>query len=312
MNKNRTALFQDLIAATRMGLDMKHASGVVSDHDAQIASELLSALAAGRFHFVAETWHNNHDQNAGQNTGQIYPAELLLRAFTAAGDPIKPLEPITILSRAGLQSNFDQALILAGLDQALAQGLRPVSINTSARNVSNASFWYDVCDMLSDDFTPEEIQGQLTLEVTEDDLADSPCRDILLAMKRQFGCTFAIDDFYHDYAQFSAQDGNGSRDWLRLNNLRDIVDYVKIDGETVEAALDKTNPFNLADLVDRIKQIVPNVKIILERVKNADQAHAFNGVSDAVQGLYLPSDRQAFQEELFIAARNFPPRPPNL
>ncbi|AEP09593.1 EAL domain-containing protein [Micavibrio aeruginosavorus] len=309
MNKNRTALFQDLIAATRMGLDMKHAAGVVSDDDARIAGTLLSALAAGRYHFIAETWHNNHDEHADLVT---YPAELLLRAYTAEGTAIKPLEPITILSQSGLQSNFDQALILAGLDQALAQGLNPVSINTSARNVSNASFWYDVCDMLCDDFTPGEIHGQLTLEVTEDDLADSPCRDILLAMKRQFGCTFAIDDFYHDYVESNGHHGIGSRDWLRLDNLRDIVDYVKIDGVTVEAALDQRNPFNLGDLVDRIKHIVPNVKIVLERVKNADQAHAFNTVSDAVQGLYLTHDRDAFRRELFIAARNFPPRPENL
>lgn len=309
MNKNRTELFQDLIAVTRMDLDMKHAAGAVSDHDAQIAGELLAALAAGRYHFIAETWHNNHDESADLVT---YPAELLLRAYTVDGTAIKPLEPITILSRSGLQSNFDQALILAGLDQALSQGLHPVSINTSARNVSNASFWYDVCDMLSDDFTPEEIHGQLTLEVTEDDLADSPCRDILLAMKRQFGCSFAIDDFYHDYVENSGHHGIGSRDWLRLDNLRDIVDYVKIDGVTVEAALDKDSPFNLADLVDRIKHIVPDVKIVLERIKNADQAHAFNTVSDAVQGLHLTHDRDTFRRELFIAARNFPPRPENL
>lgn len=309
MNKNRTELFQDLIAVTRMDLDMKHAAGAVSDHDAQTAGELLAALAAGRYHFIAETWHNNHDESADLVT---YPAELLLRAYTVDGTAIKPLEPITILSRSGLQSNFDQALILAGLDQALSQGLHPVSINTSARNVSNASFWYDVCDMLSDDFTPEEIHGQLTLEVTEDDLADSPCRDILLAMKRQFGCSFAIDDFYHDYVENSGHHGIGSRDWLRLDNLRDIVDYVKIDGVTVEAALDKDSPFNLADLVDRIKHIVPDVKIVLERIKNADQAHAFNAVSDAVQGLHLTHDRDTFRRELFIAARNFPPRPENL
>lgn len=288
---------------------MKVAGGRLSREDAHSAFELLDALRESRFRFAAEPWHDAHERNGIQN----YPAEMLLRARTEADQPIKPLKPITIISNMGLQGAFDKALILAAVDQGLQEGLMPISINTSARNMNSAEFWNDISKMLRENFTPEEIKNNLTFEVTEDDLADNPCREILSQMIEEFGCTFAIDDFYHDRAyHIEHNSGFDSDDWKRLENLKGIISYVKIDGETVEATLDSDNPFNLAALIDKIKTYVPQAQIVLERIKDADQAFAVSGYGDAVQGWDLPNDRADFKDELEMAAHNFPPCPKHI
>lgn len=306
MTGGRRLLFQQLMVSVHMNLSLQSASGIMPTDKADPALVLLDSLLKSRFRFEAETWHDAHNRNGQQH----YPAELLLRATAADGQAIKPLAPITTISEAGLQAQFDKALILAGIHQALEEGLMPVSINTSARNIASADFWRGISQMLRDNFSPEEIDGQITFEVLEDDLANNPCREVLLAMKRDMGCRFAIDDFYHDRARhIEDNDGIDSHDWTRLENLKGIIDYVKIDGETVEAALNRQNRFDLEGLVNRIKTVVPQAHIILERIKDADQAHALSHVADAVQGLHLTKNRADFQRDLVDAKHNFPPRP---
>lgn len=304
MNEPCRKSFDRLIAQILTGLEMKISANPVKNPALEEGRALVRALQAGRYEFAAEIWHDAHERD----NAPIYPAELLLRATHENGERIKPLAPITAIAQAGLQSPFDQALILAGITQALARGQMPVSINTSARNIASPDFWDAVTDMLRTHFTRDEVHGQLTFEVTEDDLADNPCRETLLAMKEEFGCRFAIDDFYHDHtAQEQGNTGIDSLDWVRLENLKDIVDYVKIDGETVEAAT--AERFDLDTLVGRIKRIAPGVHIILERIKDASEAHFFAPMSDAVQGQKLSDDRDLFRQELKRAVNNIPPKP---
>ncbi|QQG36386.1 MAG: EAL domain-containing protein [Micavibrio aeruginosavorus] len=305
----RMQAFQELILISHVNLAQKTAAGLVDKDSAAGAFQLLEALRDGRFTFAIEPWHDATHKNGVQH----YPAELLLRARLPDGTPIKPLTPITTLSRAGLQSTFDQAIILAGIDQALRLRQMPVSINTSARNMASASFWQDVSSMLCTYFPRHDIQNSLTFEVTEDDLADNPCRTVLLEMKERLGCSFAIDDFYHDrQIHLQQNDGVDSTDWQRLENLRGIIDFVKIDGETIEAAIQKK--FDLDPLLKRIKEIVPDAHIITERVNDEHEAHYLGSVHgvDAVQGLHLTEDRTEFQRRLFGAINNFPPKPDNI
>lgn len=306
MSNQRMQAFQELILTSHVNLAQKTAAGLVEKEAATPAFELLEALRDGRFHFAVEPWHDATHKNGIQH----YPAELLLRARRADGSPIKPLAPITTLAQAGLQSTFDQAILLAGIDQALRLKQMPVSINTSARNMASATFWQDVSHLLQSYFPAHDVQDRLTFEVTEDDLADNPCRAVLLEMKERLGCSFAIDDFYHDRQQHLEQnDGIDSGDWQRLENLRGIIDFVKIDGETIEAAM--RHEFDLDPLLKRIKEIVPEAHIITERVTDEHQAHYLGSVHgiDAVQGLHLTEDRHEFQRRLYSAINNFPPKP---
>lgn len=300
------ALFQNLITAVSLGMAQKTAAGLIPPAEAGPALSLLDALQKGRFHFEAEVWHD-----ARENEGvQIYPAEMLLRARTQNNEPVKPLGPITTIAQAGLQAQLDKAIILAAIEQAITEKQMPISINTSARNMKSADFWMDVSQLLRDHFSPEDIQGQLTFEVLEDDLAFHPCREALLQMKKEFACKFAIDDFYHDHQRL-VDEGNpvDSFDWARLENLKDIVDYIKIDGETVEAALRIENRFDLEALVSKIRDTAPHVHFVFERVKDADQAFYLARMGHAMQGRDLTNNRDDFKSALDVASQNFPPAP---
>lgn len=306
MTEAKRQIFMQLLISVRMGLAEKTQAGLISEVDAAATFIMLDALEDGRFHFAAETWH---DAAPGRGA-DFYPSELLLRARTLKDETIKPFGPINTLSQAGLQEDFDKAIILAGIDQALRKGQMPISINTSARNMKSAEFWQGIRDLIDTHFDGKDIFGRLTFEVTEDDLADNPCREVLLKMKYDIGCTFAIDDFYHDRAaHIESNDGIDSNDWKRLDNLRGIVDYVKIDGETIEASL--REGFDLQPLIDQIKKYVPDAHIITERVENAEQAYLLANAYgvDAVQGLYLTEDRKEFQNDLRQAAANCGPQP---
>lgn len=306
MIETKRQAFMQLLIRVRMGLAEKTQSGLISDVDAAATFVMLDALEEGRFHFAAETWHD-----AAPGRGHdFYPAELLLRARTLKEETIKPFGPINTISKAGLQEDFDKAIVLAGIDQALQQGQMPISINTSARNMKSADFWQSISGMIEKHFDGRDIFGRLTFEVTEDDLADNPCREVLLKMKYDLGCTFAVDDFYHDWgAHLAKDDGIDSEDWQRLDNMRGIVDYVKIDGEVIEAAL--RGEFDLMPLISRIKEYIPDAHIITERVETAEQAHLLANAYgvDAVQGLYLTEDRKEFQDDLREAALSCGPQP---
>lgn len=309
MRPNTAALFQSLILTASVGIAHKAAAGAMPEEDAQKATMLLEALRDERFSFHAEIWHDAREIDGTQR----YPAEMLLRARTQDNQLISPMAPISIISKAGLEQSFDKALILASIEQAIERKQMPISINTSAHNMVSEDFWRDISDMLQTHFDREDIYGQLTFEVTEDDLAHNPCREVLLQMKKEFGCAFAIDDFYHDREKnIGSGSGFDSFDWERLHNLKDIVDYVKIDGATVEAALQDRINFDLSGLIARILEIVPEAQIVFERVKDADQAHYLAQMGHAVQGRLLSDDREEFRDDLFRASVNFPPAPKHI
>ncbi len=263
------------------------------------ALNMLEAMRVGRFYFEREPWH---DVDRTDDIHQ-YPSEMLLRPQGPDYRPLNIFGAITCLIESGLHEPFDKAVILASIDQALREGTMPISINTSARNMPRPDFWDDVSDLLRTHYQGKIKHGDITFEVTEDDLASNPCRDVLLEMKHEFGCRFAVDDFYHD--RKACQDNGDdcdSHDWERLENLAGIVDFVKIDGETIEAAL--KDDFDLAPLMKRIYRIVPEAHIVTERVKNAEQAQYLRqkfGIH-AVQGRDLTQSTQDFTRELNAVA----------
>lgn len=307
--------YQNLISALNLAVTHKCAAGIIPPDEAKIVKPLLEALSNERFHFEAEIWH---DAQEGA-TSKLYPAEMLLRAYTPALSQIAPLEPITIIAENGLHHLLDKAIILSAVDQALTMKQMPISINTSARNMHAEDFWRDVSTMLDDHFPIEELRGNLTFEVTEDDLADNPCRETLLKIKDKYQCQFALDDFYHDYG-FNAihHSGTDSFDWHRLQNLKDVVDFVKIDGEIVEETLRSDSNVKMNDIISRVHGVAPNAHFVFERVSNANEALLLgtivNGQTNAesqtaVQGRRLQGTREKFQEELTLAVHNAPHKP---
>lgn len=308
--------FHNLVSALSLAVAQKSAAGILSAEDADIVNPLIEALSHERFHFEAEIWHGTKDEG---DTASHHPAEMLLRAFTPDLKPIAPLAPITIIAQIGLHNLLDKAIIISAIDQALEKNQMPISVNTSARNLRTEDFWLDFHALLDDHFAQEDISNNLTIEVTEDDIAHNPCREMLLNIKDKYECKFAIDDFYYDYAQHRGnQSGIESFDWERLENLKQIVDFVKIDGVIVEESLADIYSLKLQDVIRRVHGIVPHAHFVFERVADADEALRLgdivsaqtNSVSMAtVQGRSLADDRAKFYKELIGATHNFPPRP---
>ena len=307
--------FQNLVTGLEVAFAQKCAAGIVRPAEKAPVEELLQALKQQSFHFEAELWHSTQDSEFAP----VYPAEFLLRAYTAEGKAIPPLEPITIIGEYGLQHLLDKAIIISAVDQALTHKQMPISVNTSCRNIRSEQFWEDVSYMLDEHFAPEDLQGNLTFEVTEDDLGYDACRAKLLQLKDKYQCSFALDDFYHDYdTMMIAHSDTDSFDWARLDNLREIVDYVKIDGQIVEECLHNTIPQRLNDIIERVHKIAPQAQFVFERVADADEAVLLGGMvtgqtahksTSMVQGRRLEPDRETFHTALLKAAHNFPPRP---
>lgn len=120
---------------------------------------------------------------------------------------------------------------------------------------------------------------QIVIEILEDDrLFTAEELKSLSAMKNS-GIQFALDDFRFSHAS----------DWQRLDGLKDIVSYVKLDGkDSVRPYLDN-KAADINTLFQRVAQIHNQVgadkKIIAEWVQTPDEAHKlFNKGVYAVQG----------------------------
>lgn len=287
---------QELLIAVKAGLSLKRASEVITEAQYRTSMTFIEKIMAGDFFLIYEPWHNLG------NSAEDYtlPDEMLMRAWDKSTSPLQslpPQEPINIIGSCGLHTFLDKALILRSVEQALRENHKRVSINTSARNMGDAEFWRGIKNSLRELFGDDLKKIDLTFEITEDDLAAGPCYEVLREMKRELPCRFAIDDFYHDYAACLLKEGGvDSYDWERLKNLSeaefDIIDFVKLDGYSVRAALD--GKIDLAPVIEKIKSLCPNAKIIVERIRTAEEAAFFRDnypdVS-AVQGMKLPHDQ---------------------
>lgn len=307
--------FHDLVAALDVAFAQKCAAGIVGPEEKAPVTALIKALKNQSFHYEAELWHSTKDSEYAP----VFPAELLLRAYTEKGEAIPPLQPITIIGDYGLQHLLDKAIIISAVDQALTYGEMPISVNTSCRNIRNEQFWDEVDNLLDTHFRIEDLRGNLTFEVTEDDLGYDACRTKLLQLKDKYQCSFALDDFYHDYdTMLIAHSETDSFDWARLDNLRDIVDFVKIDGQIVEECLHNAIPQRLNNIIERVHKIAPHAQFVFERVADAEEALLLGGMvtgqtdhkaASFVQGRRLEPDRETFHTELLQAAHNYPPKP---
>lgn len=242
----------------------------------------LEALEAGRFDFEREQWHNVADcvNNKVRNT----PAELLLRARTENGKQI-PHEPlIRAITEAGEQRVFDTAIALSAMDQAIRERLFPVSINISAMNAIDSSFWFDLHGQMQHFFGNMYDPQQVTFEITEDGSCDGIDGDMFQQL-RSIGYGFAIDDLSHN-------------DMDRLKHLGPYVNMVKIDGKSLEAA--QRGEFSLSDFLRDVREQAKDAAILVEWVKTPEEASILRRdfSIDYVSGRDLVKDTANFGDQL--------------
>lgn len=241
----------------------------------------LGALAAGRFYFEKEQWHDVGDDRLACTSAT--PCEYLLRAKDEEGGPIAQEDLIRAISVAGLQSQFDVAIALAAVDQAIGRGDFPLSINVSAHAAADPYFWVELHDQLQFFFADQYDPRQVIFELTEDDACDFVDVDSLQKMQDVHGYRFAIDDLSHT-------------DLRRLQQLGPHVAMVKIDGKSLEAA--ERGEFSMQDFVKGIKHQAQNAAVLVEWVKSPEQAKSLRDIFaiDYVSGRDLSHDPDYFKQ----------------
>ncbi len=260
--------FYGLILEVKEGLRAAQETASSPVDNIEKALQLMDALEAGRFGFEAERWYALH----GETGATPYPSELLLRARDLRGRAISPGDAIAPVNALGLHKSFDRALVMAALVWAIQDGIAPVSVNVSARNAGDAAFWRSIDELRTRHFADHFTPADLTLEITEDAIADDLAVETLLGLKAK-GYRFAIDDASHQ-----------PHDEARQRNLALIADYIKIDGKTVRDGL--AGKADLGSFVQQLRSMAPEAHIITEWVRNAGEARRLqhNFGIHAVQG----------------------------
>jgi len=192
--------------------------------------------------------------------GLLPKKEILLRIQQDDGSLVPPAEFIPAAERYHLMSAIDRHVIrkVAEASHALMQGgagRTPVFfINISAASIADEKLF----DYITATFIHYKVSPSLIcFEITETVAIQNFSRaTTLIKNLKEFGCTFALDDF-----------GNGFTSFAYLKNLP--VDYLKIDGSYVQNILE--NPIDLA-LVMAVNDIghVMGMKTIAEFVESEE------------------------------------------
>ncbi|MGZ9108228.1 MAG: EAL domain-containing protein [Micavibrio sp.] len=265
---------------------MKDALG--DDPDAKTVLPLLDAIENNRLHFEREPWYDIIAALAARE--KAVPSELLLRARDENGAAIAQEIPVNIINRHGLYAPFDAAITLSAVKQTIAQHDFPVSINISSRNACDADALTGLHTLLQAHFAGQYRPSDIIFEFLEDDQAEG-VSDTAIRQMKMLGYKFAIDDLSH-----------ADRDAARLKNLGPYVDFVKIDGHSLEKA--KAGEISLGDFIARIEREAPQADILCEWVDSAEEAESLNehhpGIR-MVQGRNLGHDAKEFSRKLRAA-----------
>jgi diguanylate cyclase (GGDEF)-like protein len=135
------------------------------------------------------------------NRGQIVGAEALLRWHHPELGTVPPAEFIPVAEETGMILAIGRQVLLDATQEAAGWPGLSVSVNVSARQLSDGTIVRDVSDALHRSGLPAEL---LTLELTESVLVQDieTATGILVELKR-LGVKLAIDDFGTGYSSLS-------------------------------------------------------------------------------------------------------------
>jgi diguanylate cyclase (GGDEF)-like protein len=208
-------------------------------------------------------------------TGVVSHYEALLRLRTGRG-LIGPQTFLPAAMRFGLMPEIDRWVVGHAV-AALAEFLREspdlrLSVNLSGFAFENDSFADGVGDLLKRHSVPGD---RIVLEITEQmavRFADGP--DTQIAMLRDLGCRFAVDDFGSGYSSFS---------YLK----RLSVDYLKIDGSFIRDLARNRVDQSMVRMVGEVARVA-GMQTVAEYVQSAAAFRllAKYGI-DYAQGFYI-------------------------
>jgi len=218
---------------------------------------------------INDAYKNGAIQEPIYGVNEIIASESLARPK----DKINGSYSIGLLSeefyKRGLAEKFDALTCSVGIDHARHF---PATLNIAVESVLSVSFWEKI-----DDHVKGVDPKNFIFEILEHDV--DPNADIShLHELKDMGYRFALDDYY----------GN-KIDSRRLAVFGELVDYIKIDGPLVRAGLGDEVKGHSAEkfreVFDDIKARFPDVMLIAERVRSAEEAQKlFDMGFDGVQG----------------------------
>lgn len=225
-------------------------SGFVQ-HMTQRAGTIRRAIAQRRFHL-------DYQPIKGLADGTLHHYEALLRPEKGLlGQGSGPQDFVTLAEAVGLTEELDLAVAEMALTAATGLvGAQRIAVNASGLSVQSASFRTALLALL--DAHPHAGQ-RLMLELTESaEIEEEASAKATLEALRERGIPVCLDDF-----------GAGAAAFRYLKAFR--VDYVKVDGSFVEAAMrgERDRSF-VAAMVDL--SVAVGAKVVAERIETAEHA----------------------------------------
>ncbi|MBX9701281.1 MAG: EAL domain-containing protein, partial [Acetobacteraceae bacterium] len=191
---------------------------------------------------------------------RVHHFEALLRPIATPGSasPAGPQEFVTFAETVGLSEDLDWAVVETCAEAARkADGTR-IACNLSGLSLQSPAFRDRLLALLR---AEPDLVPRLLIEITETaEIEDEPAAVATVEALRALGLPLCIDDF-----------GAGAAAFRYLRAFR--VDYVKIDGQYVQAALTSAQDRGfVAAMVDLARTV--GAKVVAERIETEAEAAA--------------------------------------
>jgi EAL domain-containing protein (putative c-di-GMP-specific phosphodiesterase class I) len=200
----------------------------------------------------------------------VYKYEVLSRVIIRENE-IKSIYPyLNILKENKMYHRVTEIILNESVYNLKKYPNLSLSINLSIEDIINS----EIVKLIKRRFSNQEIAKRVTFEILESEIENYDALKTFIADMKQYGITFAIDDFGSGYSNFS-----------RVLNLE--VDYLKIDGSLIKNIdTDKNSRLIVETIVDFAKK--SDKKTVAEFVHSKNIFEITKSLNiDYFQGFYL-------------------------
>jgi EAL domain-containing protein (putative c-di-GMP-specific phosphodiesterase class I) len=242
-------------ALAREGFD-KGLAGFVSAACAR-ADAFARMIAERRFRLA-------YQPIVGLADRRVHHYEALLRPMSApgGGNPTHPQDFVTFAETVGLSEALDWAVIETCAEAARKAGGAHIACNISGLSLQSPAMRERLLGLLR---AEPALVERLLIEITETaEIEDEDAAIGTVEALRALGLPLCIDDF-----------GAGAAAFRYLRAFR--VDYVKIDGQYVQAAVKSERDLGfVASMVDLARKV--GAQVVAERIETEAEATAMLGL----------------------------------
>ncbi|MCS5596698.1 MAG: EAL domain-containing protein [Alphaproteobacteria bacterium] len=254
-------------SALQESLSAFHKLYMAADKQEKSVHEIIQAITEKRIIYLAEPWINSESNTVAN--------ELLFRYRYAPGQICSFGDICKTIINADLTAEFDLVNVFNILSwMPNDQNNVTASINIGHDLLTKPYLMDKILNVVSTRSGPSII-----FEILEDDRQFTNDEIEYLKTLKDKGMTFALDDLRINYPS----------DWQRLESLKDIVSYVKLDGEASIRPYINQDSDGLLEIEENIREIKTlcgaDCKIIAEWVQTPEEAEKlFEIGAHAIQG----------------------------